>query len=192
MKRKRYAAMAIAAVMLLGGCGTGGEVREQTEISAETSAQTAEETEALSQDMEESEKETEAGRQGAAEIVETFLDMLGKTDEETADLLGGGEQNTAADGTLIGRIFHVELFGETVEAGTLCDEEQRVTVVTMQLEEPGAAAYTDQLTEILGEPEIQETEKGETGASATVWEEEKGSVWLYQSYGLVSLEFRLN
>ncbi len=191
MKRKRQAAMAIAAVMLLGGCGTGQGVREQTEISAETSAETAAETETFSQDTGEAEKETEAGQQAPAETVEVFLDMLGKTDEETADLLGGGEQNTAADGTVIGRIFHTVLFGETVEAGTICDEEQRVTVVTMQLEEPDAAAYRDQLTEILGEPEIQETEKGETGAFATVWEEEKGSVWLYQSYGLVSLEFRI-
>lgn len=134
--------------------------------------------------------ETETAADDTAVVIESILDMLGKTDEQAADMLGGGELNQTDDGILIGRLYEVELFGEQLQAGTLYDENGEISVVTMQLNEPDAEAYRMQLTDILGEPEKTDTQESESGSTATVWKEEKGSILLYQSYGLVSLEFQ--
>lgn len=189
MKKTTFAAMGIAAAMLLGACGSGAGTAETGMTGSQA---VTEETETVLQEPETGEEETEAGASEPEAVVEAFMDMLGRTDEETAKMLGGGEENRAADGTLIGRIFRTELFGETVEAGTLCDSDQRVTVVTMQLDDPAAETYLDDLIGILGEPDIDETGVSESGSTATVWEDGSCTVRLYQSYGLVSLEFQLN
>lgn len=138
----------------------------------------------------ETQTETDNQPGNTEEVIGNFLDMLGKTDAETVNIMEG-EQNTAEDGTLIGRIYEVELFDEKVTAGTLCDMEQRVTTVTMQLENPDAGIYEEALTEFLGQPEEQEYAESETGSTSVAWNKDNKSIRLYQSFGMVSLEFQL-
>ena len=92
---------------------------------------------------------------------------------------------------LIGRTYEVELFDEKVTAGTLYGMDQRVVIVTMQLENPEAGIYEETLVELLGQPEEQSAAESETGATWVAWKEDNKEIRLYQSYGIVSLEFLL-
>ncbi len=85
--------------------------------------------------------------------------------ETTASETDKNQGNTADDGTLIGRIYEVELFDEKVTAGTLYNTEQRVDMVTMRLESPDAGIYEKALTEFFGQPEGRSAAVSETGST---------------------------
>lgn len=186
MKKILYAGISMGLVIALNACG-GNPDMQDTSPEAQITEQPAEIAEAPT---------TEAGREkdnepgNTEEVIEKFLDMLGKTDAETVDIMEG-EQNAAEDGTLIGRTYEVELFDEKVTAGTLCDMEQRVTTVTMQLENPEAGIYEEALSDLLGQPEEQSAAESETGSTWVAWNKDNKEIRLYQSYGIVSLEFLL-
>lgn len=204
MKKKIYAGICLGLMVALSACGMEKETSGlQTDSSAAAETEitvSAEKTETLKEETEASETENEEGQGETAETstlektesaIETFLSMLGKTDEESEEILEGGQENVTDSGIFIGRIYEVELFGEKVQAGTLCDDSRRITTVTMQLEQEDASEYEGMLTEILGQPDEREEGASETGTTAVVWKEENKAVRLYQSYGLVSLEFQM-
>lgn len=186
MKKILYAGISMGLVMALSACGGNPDVPDASPESQATE-QPAEVAETPATEAE-WEKDDEPGN--TEEVLGKFLDMLGKTDAETVDIMDG-EQNIAEDGTLIGRIYEVELFDEKVTAGTLCDMEQRVTIVTMQLENPEAGIYEEALTELWGPPEEQSAAESETGSTWVAWNKDNKEIRLYQSYGIVSLEFQL-
>ena len=108
---------------------------------------------------------------------------------ESADALGGSEQNIAADGeTLIGRIYSAELFGESVEPGTTYGDDGKVNSVSIYLAGTDAAAYAEVLTRLYGEPAGESDGVSESGSTWQDWTVEGARVRLYQSYGLTSLE----
>ena len=108
-------------------------------------------------------------------------------------MLGGGEENIAGDGTTkIGRIYHVELFGETIEVGTLYDENERVMDVIMQLEKGDVDTYANELISLYGEPMSSDDELSEGGATWKTWNVQDATIQLYKQSGLVSLEITPN
>lgn len=118
-----------------------------------------------------------------------FLALLGKNDKEAADFFGGGTPNYTADGTFtIGRTYPVRLFGENREAGTLYDRDGKVQSITVQLEDPRAAAYEPVLTWYYGAPTKVQSVPSEAGATYTEWTHENARIRLYQMYGLSALE----
>ena len=124
----------------------------------------------------------------AETILKECINLIGKSDAESAVLLGGGEENIAGDGTTkIGRIYHVELFGETIEVGTLYDENERVMDVILKFEKDDADTYADELIRLYGEPMSSNDELSEGGATWKTWNVEDATVQLYQQSGLVSL-----
>ena len=186
MKKIVYAGISIVLITALSACdrklampdnSPEPQASEQPAGIAETPAA-----------EEEGDKDNKPGNTEG--VIRKFLDMLGKTDAETVDVMEG-EQNIAENGTLIGRTYEVELFDEKVTAGTLYGMDQRVVIVTMQLENPEAGIYEETLVELLGQPEEQSAAESETGATWVAWKEDNKEIRLYQSYGIVSLEFLL-
>ena len=119
------------------------------------------------------------------------MSLVGMTDEESADALGGGEQNIAADGkTLIGRVYSAELFGEEVAPGTTYDAEGVVNGVSIYLAGADSAPYEEALTDLYGEPSDASEGQSESGSTWQDWSVDGHTVRLYQSYGLCSLEVR--
>ncbi|MBS5982863.1 MAG: hypothetical protein KIC67_09660 [Clostridium butyricum] len=129
----------------------------------------------------------------AETILKECINLIGKSDAESAEMLGGGEENIAGDGTTkIGRIYHVELFGETIEVGTLYDENERVMDVIMQLEKGDVDTYANELISLYGEPMSSDDELSEGGATWKTWNVQDATIQLYQQSGLVSLEITQN
>ena len=136
---------------LLTACGTqqpqGTESAAETEGMAET--QPAEQTEAGAQ-------ETVTGQntdpQTALGEMEALLGML---DEETADLLGGGEENWTEDKSFyIGRHYEVEMGGTVYQVHTSCDDAKIVNSVSVWLSDGERSVpqeEVDQWVQILNE-----------------------------------------
>lgn len=185
MKKILYTGISMGLVIALSACGRNPDMQD-----APQNPQITEQSAGIAEAPATAEKEQDNEPGNTAEVIEKFLDMLGKTDAETVDIMEG-EQNVAEDGTLIGRTYEAELFDEKVTAGTLCDMEQRVTTVTMQLENPEAGIYEEALSELLGQPEEQSAAESETGSTWVAWNKGNKEIRLYQSYGIVSLEFLL-
>ncbi len=186
MKKILYTGIGMGLAIALSACG-GNPNTQDNSSEPQATEQPAGITETPATGAVE-ETDNEPGN--TEEIIGNFLNMLGKTDAETVDIMKG-EQNIAEDGTLIGRIYGVELFDEKVTAGTLYDVEQRVTIVTMQLENPDAGIYEEALTKLLEQPEEQAAAESETGSTWVAWNKDNKEIRLYQSYGIVSLEFQL-
>lgn len=126
-----------------------------------------------------------------AQVLAECMSLVGMTDEESADALGGGEQNIAADGkTLIGRVYSAELFGEEVAPGTTYDAEGVVNSVSIYLAGADSAPYAEALTDLYGEPSDASEGQSESGSTWQDWSVDGHTVRLYQSYGLCSLELR--
>ena len=126
-------------------------------------------------------------------ILKECINLIGKSNAESAEMLGGGEENIAGDGTTkIGRIYHVELFGETIEVGTLYDENERVMDVIMQLEKGDVDTYANELISLYGEPMSSDDELSEGGATWKTWNVQDATIQLYKQSGLVSLEITPN
>lgn len=186
MKKILYAGISMGLVITLSACGGNPDMQD-----ASPEPQVTEQPAGITETpTTKSGREKDNQPENTEEVIGKFLDMLGKTDAETVDIMEGG-QNTAEDGTLIGRTYEVELFDEKVTAGTLYDMEQRVTTVTMQLENPKAGIYMEALSEFLGQPEEQSAAESETGSTWVAWNKDNKEIRLYQSFGIVSLEFQL-
>ena len=186
MKKILYAGISMGLVIALSACGENPDMQ-----NASPEPQVMEHPAELAETpTTEAEREKDNKPENTEEVIGKFLNMLGKTHVETVNIMEG-KQNAAEDGTLIGRIYEVELFGEKVTAGTLYDMEQRVSTVTMQLENPEAGIYEEALAELLGQPEEQSATESETGSTWVAWNKDNKEIRLYQSYGIVSLEFQL-
>ena len=74
--------------------------------------------------------EATGSEQAAEQDLGMVCALIGKDDADTADLLGGGEENWTEDGvTFIGRIYDTELYGEPVTVYTTCSPEKKVDSV---------------------------------------------------------------
>lgn len=124
-----------------------------------------------------------------------LADLLGKTDEEAALLLGGGEENRTADGSyLVGRNYTAELFGSTCPVYSSYDEDGRVFMVLAELNGMDAGECAEKLDEITGvsgsevlpDPEIEEESNKEE--ETRIWEWNGCQLTLFASGELVTLD----
>lgn len=165
-----------------------------TGCGADEPTQQAQEPPAIEQEETETEPaviadQTDEPQDGTEEKLKECFALIGKDDTAAAELLGGGQENIAADGvTKIGRIYSAELFGEEVEIGTLYDENDCVYAVTMQLKNPDASVYAKQLEEIYGEAAAADDTPSETGSTWKKWNIDGIELCLYQGYELSTLE----
>ena len=163
MKRELAAIAAITmAVCLLAACGV-----DTADVSLPPVSPTAQEESPEPTAAEPVQTPDSTPDQTSANLSECFS-LIGMDDAQSAGVLGGGEQNIAADGeTLIGRIYETELFGETVKPGT---------------------SYLEQLTGLYGEPTGESDGTSESGSTWLCWDMDGIRLTMYQSYGLCSLE----
>ena len=158
---------------LLAACGTqqpqGTESAAETESMAET--QPAEQTEAGAQ-------ETVTGQntdpQTALGEMEALLGML---DEETADLLGGGEENWTEDKSFyIGRHYEVEMGGTVYQVHTSCDDAKTVNSVSVWLSDGERSVPQEEvdqwvqiLNEFTGTEPVYDDTSSEVGSKNWKW-----------------------
>ena len=151
MRKRMLMICALLLTGLLTACGTqqpqGTESAAETEGMAET--QPAEQTEAGAQETvtgQNTDPQTALGEMEA---------LLGMQDEETADLLGGGEENWTEDKSFyIGRHYEVEMGGTVYQVHTSCDDAKTVNSVSVWLSDGERSVpqeEVDQWVQILNE-----------------------------------------
>lgn len=173
MRKRMLTMCALLLTGLLTACGTqqpqGTESAAETEGMAET--QPAEQTEAGAQ-------ETVTGQntdpQTALGEMEALLGML---DEETADLLGGGEENWTEDKSFyIGRHYEVEMGGTVYQVHTSCDDAKTVNSVSVWLSDGERSVQQEEvdqwvqiLNEFTGTEPVYDDTSSEVGSKNWKW-----------------------
>lgn len=176
------------AILSLAACGSG-EAAQPTESPAAPVASSAPETPVV-EESPAAEAEGEAEQEsGTKAVLDECMKLVGMDDASAAEMLGGGEENIAGDGTtLIGRIYKGNIFDEDVEISTAYDVNGLVYSVSFTLSNPDAAIYADQLKEIYGEPSASEDTASESGATWQEWTVDGINIRLWQMYELASIE----
>lgn len=136
IKKKRIVIfMLLAVVFLLSACG-----QKAVAEKSETAKETVKEKEFLEEKKPSEEDESAEEKASPIENVvyeATFQELtalLGKQDPETANLLGGGEENWTEDKNFyIGRIYQVQLFDAQYPVYTSCDENWIINSVSIWL-----------------------------------------------------------
>ena len=203
MKKWKFFWVMLTACLLLGGCakeknsGTGEdslslEENAQADASQEQTEETTESlTEDPAQDTQSPEKSNEAD-------LASLKDLPGMTDEETADMFGGGEENWTEDKQFyIGRIFLISLYGEEYQMYTTCSEEGIVESVSVWIVS-GERAVTDEetetwvgrITELMGTEPVYDGESSEAGSRNWKWLADGSSAAVYRMEDTLTLSFQ--
>ncbi|OUQ23896.1 hypothetical protein B5E77_14590 [Lachnoclostridium sp. An131] len=138
----------------------------------------------------------------APETAEADLAQLkalpGMSDEETADMFGGGEENWTEDKQFfIGRIFHVNLYGGEYNMYTTCSEDGIVEAVSVWIVS-GERAVTDEetetwvgrVTELMGTEPVFDGESSEAGSQNWKWNADGFAAAIYRMEDTLSLYFQ--
>lgn len=205
MKKWKPILAATVIFLLLNGCSAGEDLPSpeagadsqpaqenlQKDVSQEQSEEPVEET------AEESMKETPS-----TENTETDLAQLralpGMSDEETADMFGGGEENWTEDRQFfIGRIFHVNLYGEEYNMYTTCSEDGIVEAVSVWIVSGERAVtdeetqtWVDRVTELMGTEPVFDGESSEAGSQNWKWNADGSAAAIYRMEDTLSLYFQ--
>jgi hypothetical protein len=115
--------------------------------------------------------------------------LLGKTDEEVMVAFGGGEENKTNDGYLIGRKYLTQLFNEEVTLYTSYRQDGVVNVVSTELTEKSFDEYIQLLENSFGKAFESSDVPSEGGSIHTQWLIDGKFITLYNSYGMINLEF---
>ena len=102
---------------------------------------------------------------------------MGKQDPETANLLGGGEENWTEDKSFyIGRIYQVQLFDAQYPVYTGCDENMIVNSVSIWLangerkvSKEEVEQWVQRLTEFAGTEAVYDEISSEAGSKQWKW-----------------------
>lgn len=173
MRKRMLTMCALLLTGLLTACGTqqpqGTESAAETEGMAET--QPAEQTEAGAQETvtgQNTDPQTALGEMEA---------LLGMQDEETADLLGGGEENWTEDKSFyIGRHYEVEMGGTVYQVHTSCDDAKTVNSVSVWLSDGERSVPQEEvdqwvqiLNEFTGTEPVYDDTSSEVGSKNWKW-----------------------
>lgn len=173
MKFKKSITLAVSVLtlsaVLLTGCGKKSPAVTTPPVSAAPTAT------------------TQPAEQG--DSIMSVAELVGKTDEEAKELFGGGSENKTEDGSvLLGRSYTVELDGKAAVIETIYTEDLKVSAATVTFDNATAPDVESIITAACGEPtKVSEQENIE--ASYLRWTKDGIAVSLYDSYGMVSVEF---
>ena len=173
MRKRMLTMCALLLTGLLTACGT--QQPQRTEHAAETGSmagtQPAEQTEAGAQ-------ETVTGQNTHPQTALGEMEaLLGMQDEETADLLGGGEENWTEDKSFyIGRHYEVEMGGTVYQVHTSCDDAKTVNSVSVWLSDGERSVPQEEvdqwvqiLNEFTGTEPVYDDTSSEVGSKNWKW-----------------------
>ncbi len=173
MRKRMLTMCALLLTGLLTACGMqqpqGTESAAETESMAET--QPSEQTETGAQETvtgQNTDPQTALGEMEA---------LLGMQDEETADLLGGGEENWTEDKSFyIGRHYEVEMGGTVYQVHTSCDDAKTVNSVSVWLSDGERSVPQEEvdqwvqiLNEFTGTEPVYDDTSSEVGSKNWKW-----------------------
>ena len=180
------------------------------EAEALDSDKVASEAEILDPDKADSEAETLDPDKTASDSGEllALAGLLGKTDDEAAEVFGGGEENRTEDGkALVGRSYETTLFGKACSVHTSYDDNGLVWLVLAEPRELAAQELRERICAVTGsrpeealekmpEETLEETleETGESGTDSgktSDWNWGGIGISLYEADGGVSLSLSL-
>lgn len=192
MKKQKIIWIALAVLIFLNACGVRNVTRGMEEGEHYDAVISVKGNSAAPADEEAETAPADLGSQSTGEPseekkqLEQLQAMLGREDEEAAGMLGGGEENRTADGSiLVGRSYETELFGKAAHLYTSYDENGYVGMIFLEIAEGDAGQFLEILKEITGmEPEVPKDEE-ETGWR---WQLQGCVLTLYEIEGMVSMD----
>ena len=198
-----------AAASLLSGCafpagweGLEGTLLAEQGVLAETLltgrealAATPPEESGTPKTAEKTDAEEESRR-----ILESLLGLPGRKDEETADMLGGGEENWTQDRSFyIGRIYEAGLYGEDCRIFTSCDDDSDKTVECVSVwiisgerdvTEEDTQFWTAELSEIMDSAPLYQCQSVESGARSWKWIRGDMAASMHQMKDILTIAFQ--
>ena len=128
----------------------------------------------------------------SAQLLE-LAELLGKTDEEAAGLLGGGAENRTEDGELlVGRDYETELFGKSCSVHTSYDDAGAVWLVLAEPQEADAGGLRERIEAVTGSEPEETLEEDDADFGKTLdWNWGGIGISLYESDGGVSISLSL-
>ena len=207
MKKWKFFLAVSIPLLFLAGC-TGQKAAPSSET--DTGSQPVQENpqEDISQEQTEApadeatEESMEEAQDPAPETAEADLAQLkalpGMSDEETADMFGGGEENRTEDNQFfIGRIFHVNLYGGEYNMYTTCSEDGIVEAVSVWIvsgeravTDEGTETWVGRVTELMGTEPVFDGESSEAGSQNWKWNADGFAAAIYRMEDTLSLYFQ--
>ena len=178
MKKKAGILVILMAAFVFTACGQKAVTKE-----SETAKEPVKEQEFVEEKVPSEEDESAEEKASPEENVvyeATFQELaalLGKQDPETANLLGGGEENWTEDKSFyIGRIYQVQLFDAQYPVYTGCDENMIVNSVSIWLangerkvSKEEVEQWVQRLTEFAGTEAVYDEISSEAGSKQWKW-----------------------
>ena len=192
MKKKEWRKFiwCAAAAFALTGCQQAGPAEPQKGTAVETE-DTAESQTTLSEGSKTEEESTASERETEADNEDNLgglMELLGMKDEDTADLFGGGEENWTEDRSFyIGRIYQVDLLGESCGVYTTCGQDGTVESVSIHIvsgerkvTDEEVKEWQEQITLLMGTEPVSDGELSEGGSKNIRWVADGKSATMYR------------
>ena len=134
------------------------------------------------------------------ELLESLLELPGRKDEETKDMLGGGEENWTEDRSFyIGRIYEAGLYGEDCRIFTSCDDDSDKTVESVSVwiisgerdvTEEATQFWTAELSKIMDSDPLYQCQSVESGARSWKWIRGDMAASMHQMKDILTIAFQ--
>ena len=164
----------VLAVVLTASAGCGeSKLPEETGTVQETQTYSSQEEPSRTAEPAQTEEESPVPEAD----FESLAALLGMEDAETADLLGGGEENWTEDSSFyIGRTYNVQLFDVPCQVFTTCGQDNTVESVSVwivsgerQVTDEEAKEWESRVTEMMGTEPVYDKEISEGGSRNCRW-----------------------
>ena len=193
MKKKVFYAALYAAILMVG-CSPKTTTGETAPVAE------SKELEIAVSEAESSEEKTTEGqwnREKELKTLETVAALLNMQDTETAELFGGGEENWTEDRSFyIGRIFQVEIDGETYPVYTTCSPEGVVESVSMwvvngrPVEDAAVQKWTELISEQTGTNAVESDQISEGGSRKKTWTKDGKQTAMYYMADIMTISIQ--
>lgn len=127
-----------------------------------------------------------------------LMDMVGMKDEDTANLLGGGEENWTDDKSFyIGRKYQIDLYGDIYKVFTTCGKDKIVESVSLwivdgerQVTDMEVQEWEKRITDMMGVQPIQDIGISEGGSRNSRWMANGMAASINQMEDILTINFQ--
>lgn len=132
--------------------------------------------------------------------LKSLTEIPGMKDRETANLLGGGEENWTEDRSFyIGRSYKTQLYGEDCSVFTLCGEDSGRTVESVsvwvvngerEITEEESQLWLDRVSEVMDSQPFCKYQSVESGARSWKWKTDGMAASMYRMNDILTISFQ--